>query len=198
MLCRTIQQGWPQHRAEVPDVARPYFDFRDQMTTQDQLVFKGAAVVIPAALRYEMMVKCHATHIGIEGCLRRARECDVCLSHQNAQPKETLLQHEISPAMGEDRRRPMRPCTSSGAMARDPALSSVKWQGGERGQNSQASVYEMPRDTAVRIPSSPRLEEYTDRRVRIQSGTAFSGQEMPNPAANVGDPPTTSLRHLNR
>ena len=125
VLCRTIQQGWPQHRAEVPDVARPYFDFRDQMTTQDQLVFKGAAVVIPAALRYEMMVKCHATHIGIEGCLRRAREsmywprmsadmkdyisrCDVCLSHQNAQPKETLLQHEISPAMGEDRRRPMR------------------------------------------------------------------------------------------
>ena len=112
VLCRTIQQGWPQHRAEVPDVARPYFDFRDQMTTQDQLVFKGAAVVIPAALRYEMMVKCHATHIGIEGGLRRAREsmywprmsadmkdyisrCDVCLSHQNAQPKETLLQHEI-------------------------------------------------------------------------------------------------------
>ena len=73
-LRRTIHQGWPLHRVEVPDAARPYFDFRDQMTTQDQLVFKGPVVVIPAALRSEMMTRCHATHIGIEGCLRRARE----------------------------------------------------------------------------------------------------------------------------
>ena len=82
------------------------------MTIQDQLVFKGSVVVIPAALRLEMMAKCHATHIGIEGCLRRAREsmywprmssdlkdyiskCDICLAHQNAPAKETLMQHEI-------------------------------------------------------------------------------------------------------
>ena len=112
-LRRTIHQGWPLHRVEVPDAARPYFDFRDQMTTQDQLVFKGPVVVIPPALRSEMMTRCHATHIGIEGCLRRAREtmywprmssdlkdyisrCDVCLAYQNAPQKETLMQHEIT------------------------------------------------------------------------------------------------------
>ena len=111
-LRHVILQGWPGHRAEVPDAARPYFDFRDQMTVQDRLVFKGPVVVIPAALRSEMMAKCHATHIGIEGCLRRAREsmywprmssdlkdyiskCDVCLAHQNSPAKETLMQHEI-------------------------------------------------------------------------------------------------------
>ena len=44
------------------------------MTVQDKLVFKGPAVIIPAVLRAEMMAKCHATHIGIEGCIRRARE----------------------------------------------------------------------------------------------------------------------------
>ena len=82
------------------------------MTTQDQLVFKGPVVVVPAALRSEMMAKCHATHIGIEGSLRRAREsmywprmssdlkdyisrCDVCLAYQNAPHRETLMQHEI-------------------------------------------------------------------------------------------------------
>jgi predicted Fe-S protein YdhL (DUF1289 family) len=87
-------------------------DFRDQLTIEDQLVFKGPVVVIPAALRSEMMAKCHATHNGIEGCLRSAREtmywsrmssdlkdyiakCDVCLAYQNAPPKETLMQHEI-------------------------------------------------------------------------------------------------------
>ena len=107
-----VQEGWPTHKAEVPDAVRPYFEFRDQMTTQDGLVFKGQVVVIPAALRTEMMAKCHAMHIGIEGCVRRAREsmywprmssdlkdyisrCDVCLAYQSAPHKETLMQHEI-------------------------------------------------------------------------------------------------------
>ena len=70
----TIQQGWPLNKAEVPDGVHPYFDFRDQMTIQDELVFKGPVVVVPAAVRVEMMAKWHATHIGIEGCLCRARE----------------------------------------------------------------------------------------------------------------------------
>ena len=112
-LRRVIQQGWPPHKAGLPDAVRPYFEFRDQMTTQDQLVFKGPTVVVPAALRAEMMAKCHATHIGIEGCLRRAREsmywprmssdmkdyisrCDVCLAYRNAPQRETLVQHEIT------------------------------------------------------------------------------------------------------
>lgn len=49
-------------------------DFRDELTVQDQLVFKGAQPVIPAALCKEMMATAHATHISIEGCIRRARE----------------------------------------------------------------------------------------------------------------------------
>ena len=58
-----------------------------------------------------MMAKCHAAHIGIEGCLRRARDsmywpwmsadlkdyrCDVCLAHQDSPQRETLIQHEIT------------------------------------------------------------------------------------------------------
>ena len=111
-LRRVIQIGWPSSKAGLPDAARPYFDFRDELTVQDKLVFKGLLVVVPAALRTEMMAKCHATHIGIEGCIRRARKsmywprmsselkeyiskCDVCLAHQSSPPKETLMQHEI-------------------------------------------------------------------------------------------------------
>ena len=49
-----------------------FLDFRDELVTQDELVlFKGDVVVIPAALHKEMM---HVTHIGIEGCIRRARD----------------------------------------------------------------------------------------------------------------------------
>jgi hypothetical protein len=79
-LRQVILQGWPGHRAEVPDAARPYFDFRDQMTLRDRLIFKVSVVVIPAALCSEVMAKCHATHIGIEGCLQRARS--QCTGHE--------------------------------------------------------------------------------------------------------------------
>lgn len=112
-LRQTIHQGWPDNKAQTPEAARPFFAFREQMTVQDKLVFKGQQVVIPVALRTEMMAKCHAAHIGLEGCLRRARDsmywprmsadlkdyiarCDVCLAHQDSPQRETLIQHEIT------------------------------------------------------------------------------------------------------
>jgi len=112
-LRHTILSGWPSNKGDVSDCLRPYFDFRDELVTQDELVFKGSLVIIPAALRKEMMASVHATHIGIEGCIRRARDCmfwprmttelreyiskcDVCLAHRPSQGKEPLMQHDIT------------------------------------------------------------------------------------------------------
>ena len=112
-LCRFIHQGWPASKSEVPEAARPYYDFQDDLTVQDPLVFKGSVVVILAALQAEMLAKCHATHIGMEWCLRRARQsiywprmstnlkeymlkCDMFLSHHNLPQRETIQQHEIN------------------------------------------------------------------------------------------------------
>ena len=111
-LRKLIWHGWPDSKSEVPDILHAYFDFRDELTAQEQLIFKGPAVVIPAALRKEMMAACHSTHIGVEGCIRRAREsmfwprmstelkeyvakCDVCMSYRAMPGKETLLSHEF-------------------------------------------------------------------------------------------------------
>ena len=112
VLRETIQQGWPEHKSRVPPCIRAYYDFRDELTIQDQLVFKGPRIVIPAVLRKEMMSMIHASHIGIEGSIRMARDslywprmnadlkeyiskCDICLAHQAVPGKESLLQHEI-------------------------------------------------------------------------------------------------------
>ena len=59
-------------RKQVRPTRMSYFDFRDELTVQDQLIFKGAQLVVPAAMRKEMMALAHASHIGIEGCVRRA------------------------------------------------------------------------------------------------------------------------------
>ena len=114
-LCETILRGWPECKCDVPECVLPYFDFRDELTVQDQLVFKGAELVVPAAMRKDMMAVAHASHIGIEGCIQRAREtmfwfwprmsselkeytakCDVCMAHPTTQGKEPIEQHEFA------------------------------------------------------------------------------------------------------
>ena len=111
-LRATIQNGWPETKAEVPECVLPYYDSRDELTVQGNLIFKGQLLVVPAAVRTELMSVAHASHIGIEGCLRRMREClywprmttqvkdyiskcDICLSHRSAPPREPLQQHDF-------------------------------------------------------------------------------------------------------
>lgn len=68
VLRDTIRQGWPDRKSGISESLYPYFDIRDELTVQDNLVFKGQQLVIPAAMRREMMSLVHAAHIGIEGC----------------------------------------------------------------------------------------------------------------------------------
>ena len=112
ILRETIQRGWPSSRTNVPEPIYPYYDFRDELTVQDALVFKGPLLVVPASMRKEMMAVIHASHIGVEGCIRRACDCIywprmstelreyilkcyICLAHRNQPGKEPLQQHEV-------------------------------------------------------------------------------------------------------
>ena len=109
-LRKIIQHGWPTSKSEVLGVLYAYYDFRDKLTIQDELVFKGPLIVVPAPMRNEMMAIAHATHIGVEGCMRGAREtmywprmsmelkenirkCDICMAHRAIPGKEPLQQH---------------------------------------------------------------------------------------------------------
>ena len=79
-LRETILCGWSENKADVSECLLPYYDFRDELVTQDEIVtqdeltFKGELVVIPAAMQKEMIASVHATDIGIEGSIRRARD----------------------------------------------------------------------------------------------------------------------------
>ena len=75
ILKKVILAGWPESKDEVPMAARPYFSIRDELSVLDGIVFKGEKAVIPVTLRKDMIQRIHAAHIGMEGSLRRAREC---------------------------------------------------------------------------------------------------------------------------
>ena len=53
---------------------RNYFPFREELSLQNELVFKGERLVIPASDKDELLAKIYVSHIGIQGSLRRARE----------------------------------------------------------------------------------------------------------------------------
>ena len=73
-----IRVGWPDTKEEVPSEIRNYFHFKEELTIQDGILFKGNRVIVPTAIRSHMLKKVHSSHIGIEGCLRKARDVTSC------------------------------------------------------------------------------------------------------------------------
>ena len=73
-LQHTIQSGWPPSKSGLLESMYPYFDIWDELVIQDNLMFKGPQTVIPTTMQKEMMCVTCASHIGIEGCIRRARK----------------------------------------------------------------------------------------------------------------------------
>ena len=90
----------------------PYFHIRDELTTQDGLVFRGDRIVIPRSLRKQMLLELHSAHQGIESTTRRARDtvywphlnqelkdhisrCATYETYSAKQRKEPLIPHEI-------------------------------------------------------------------------------------------------------
>lgn len=70
----TTELGWPERREAVPLEIRAFYSYRDELTVQGEILFRGNRVIVPADMRSEMLKKIHASHIGIEGSLRQARE----------------------------------------------------------------------------------------------------------------------------
>jgi hypothetical protein len=110
-LRNTISEGWPDHKSEAPVATHPYFHYRDELVTQNGLVFKGEQIVVPLSMRKEVAQALHSSHLGIESTLRRARECvywpgmtrdlremisscQTCNKFLSSQQKETLMNSE--------------------------------------------------------------------------------------------------------
>ena len=63
-----------QMTGHVPKPLQPYWNYRDELTVQNQLIYKGAQVMIPQSMQTEMLRKIHANHFGAESNIRMARE----------------------------------------------------------------------------------------------------------------------------
>ena len=111
-LTRDMLEGWPEDKSAIPAAAMPYISVRDELSVQNGIILPGERAVIPKSLRHDMLRWIHVFHMGMEGCLRQARECvywpamssevkdfilkcDICHSVDNKQQKETLISHDV-------------------------------------------------------------------------------------------------------
>jgi hypothetical protein len=113
LLRKQISEGWPSdmNMDYINPSLKPYATFADELTVSGPFVFKGTRVVVPYGAREEVINRLHSSHMGINGCLRRAREtvyfpgisneikravsqCGVCQRHQAEAAKEPLKPHQ--------------------------------------------------------------------------------------------------------
>ncbi len=67
------QSGWPTKQA-LAGAVKPYYSVSSELSVQNGLLMRGNRIVIPTALRLEMLDKLHTGHLGITKCRDRARQ----------------------------------------------------------------------------------------------------------------------------
>ncbi len=106
-LYELIVTGWPENRNEVPESVRQYWNFRDELSVQNGLIYKGEATLVPQAMITDILEKIHLNHSGAESAIRMAKEvlfwpgmrkmiqnmcdtCSTCAQYNSSAPKEPM------------------------------------------------------------------------------------------------------------
>ena len=117
-IISAVKNGWPTSKRPYSNDLSPFYEKRSELIVDNGLVFARVRLVVPTSMRKEMLTQIHRTHIGIEGCLWRAREVlywplmnaeikglvlkrPTCQAHQPAQCREELKPYPIPFLPGE-------------------------------------------------------------------------------------------------
>lgn len=111
-LISVINTGWPDDISDVEHQLKPYFNYRDELSYYEGLVFKGNKIFVPKSEVNEILETIHASHQGIQSCLHRARQtvfwknmtqdianyverCAICQSTQRCNDKEKIVTRKV-------------------------------------------------------------------------------------------------------
>ena len=64
-LFSLISTSWLNDKLQSPLCVRQYWPYRDELSTQNGLVFRGTRIIIPHSMRTEMTLRAHRSHLGI-------------------------------------------------------------------------------------------------------------------------------------
>ena len=107
-----VLTGWPTEKEQVDELAKEYWAYKEELSVEDGLLFKSDRIVVPRALRAEVLEDIHGAHLGVTKSLSFARDyvfwpsmtahikdkvssCAICNAFRNQQQRESLHPHEI-------------------------------------------------------------------------------------------------------
>ena len=106
-LYKVIVHSWPEDRSVISESLHPYWTYRDELSVQNGIIYKGTQVMVPQSMHKEMLRKIHANHFGAESNIRMACEvlfwpgmrksiqemcdaCGTCAQYGTTAPKEPM------------------------------------------------------------------------------------------------------------
>ena len=110
-LKQEVLTGW-RDRSQVPEEIRQFYGYRDEITVQNGILYKGMRIIVTESLQKQMLKKVHSSHRGIDASMRRAKDvlfwprmaaqitdmistCTACNTFQDKQQKEPMMSYEI-------------------------------------------------------------------------------------------------------
>ena len=111
-LAHFIHHGWPLHRHQSPQAVHPYWHYKEELSLEAGLIYKGSRLVVPATQKEEFLRDLHTGHLGEDKTLALAREtvywtgitedirmkiknCEHCQQLRPSQQKEPLQPHDV-------------------------------------------------------------------------------------------------------
>ncbi|XP_042144425.1 uncharacterized protein K02A2.6-like [Ixodes scapularis] len=73
-VIQATKEGWPSTTRGLSDPMKLYWSFRDELAVYEDMLFRSDRIVIPKTWRNRLLVQIHVGHLGINSCLKRARE----------------------------------------------------------------------------------------------------------------------------
>ena len=83
MAMKCVRHGWPDYLKNVPPQIHDLFAVRTELSVVGDLLVRGQQIVIPEAMRVEILGKLHEGHLGVTKC--KARVGDLSMVAWNVQ-----------------------------------------------------------------------------------------------------------------
>ena len=63
-LYAMIIKGWPDEKQKVAKELQQYWNYRDELTIQNDIIYKCHQILIPESMQADMLSKIHVNHLG--------------------------------------------------------------------------------------------------------------------------------------